>query len=515
MVAATASLRIGELSNRIGSLSPQSIVEQVNIETLQSILKMSEDIDTYQYFKSQRLVGGCIALMQQIKVEGKASPLSYEYGYLCFRVMLFTLGFHFIYRLDTYRVMQENMRQTPGIEYPLVFSSHVAQAVRAKVHAAQQSLDCDSILGWGSSVYRPLASREQVKVLIEMLWADRANLLRVLSSTYNPAISGLSFLIWRYICLYGKKTRYAPGEPMLAIAEELYKLLHITPGEVDKLFPRSDDSQMIFEAYISRLAPSDARIYAPINIMLTIILLDLIVANMGPGLEGLLPSVFELTIERFWRAWSYNERAKPTLIMNAGAVLKHIKTLLQLTSRTTVFSPSVQKDILQAFAKSDLLDMAGAVLLNLNANFAQSTPEYATGVDVNCNLMKIIETTFENIGAIHSPTILEECFRNYAADWAKVQHQFVIRGMCMDLHSDRIQITMLRKRHYEMCNGIWDSVAKALRQKDNIQAAGDWDIGGERDPHRDTCQQFSYVFDPSHASGPPSFANLLKLLNPW
>ncbi|CEL62854.1 hypothetical protein RSOLAG1IB_10530 [Rhizoctonia solani AG-1 IB] len=363
MVAATASLRIGELSNRIGSLSPQSIVEQVNIETLQSILKMSEDIDTYQYFKSQRLVGGCIALMQQIKVEGKASPLSYEYGYLCFRVVLFTLGFHFIYRSDTYRVMQENMRLTPGIEYPLVFSSHVAQAVRAKVHAAQQSLDCDSILGWGSSVYRPLVSREQVKGLIEMLWADRANLLRVLSSTYNPAISGLSFLIWRYIYIYGFRdgserrldmplvkrimeihfrcaliTTSDQGEPMLAIAEELYKLLHITPGEVDKLFPRSDDSQAIFEAYISRLAPSDARIYAPINITLAIILLDLIVANMGPGLEGLLPTVFELTIERFWRAWSYNEHAKPTLIVNAGAVLKHIKTLLQLTSRTTVLA---------------------------------------------------------------------------------------------------------------------------------------------------------------------------------
>ncbi|QRW26624.1 hypothetical protein RhiXN_12285 [Rhizoctonia solani] len=138
--------------------------------------------------------------------------------------------------------------------------------------------------------------------------------------------------------------------------------------------------------------------------------------------------------------------------------------------------------------------------------------------------MKTIQTKFHTIGTTHTPAILEECFRDYAPDWIKVQHQFVVHGMCMDLHTDRDRAvtttpSAVRKRHYELCNGVWDSVAQALRLKDQIARVrrawnGDWDIGGERDPYRHTCQQLSQVFDPAHASDPLSFAHLLSFLNP-
>ncbi|CAE6470589.1 unnamed protein product [Rhizoctonia solani] len=232
------------------------------------------------------------------------------------------------------------------------------------------------------------------------------------------------------------------------------------------------------------------------------------------------------------------------LIGSTGMMFEHI-------------NPSVQKDILEAFVKSDLADLAGSVLFALNANAIENTPDS----DTNYNLMKTIQTTFHTIGTTHTPAILEECSRDYAPDWIKVQHQFVVRGMCMDLYTDRDRnITTtpsaVRKRHYELCNGVWDSVAQALRLKDQIARvrrawngcvflrcqdpigidrrgaayacseckavpycsvrcqAGDWDIRGERDPHRHTCQQLSQVFDPAHASDPLSFAPLLSLLNP-
>ncbi|ELU36748.1 hypothetical protein AG1IA_09221 [Rhizoctonia solani AG-1 IA] len=207
-----------------------------------------------------------------------------------------------------------------------------------------------------------------------------------------------------------------------------------------------------------------------------------------------------------------------------------------------VLSPSVQKDILEAFVKSDLADLAGSVLFALNANAIENTPDS----DTNYNLMKTIQTTFHTIGTTHTPAILEECSRDYAPDWIKVQHQFVVRGMCMDLYTDRDRnITTtpsaVRKRHYELCNGVWDSVAQALRLKDQITdgvlrmlapsarrsliVVSDAKLGeslgwvrsvcvGERDPHRHTCQQLSQVFDPAHASDPLSFAPLLSLLNP-
>ncbi|GAB1526138.1 hypothetical protein RhiTH_009304 [Rhizoctonia solani] len=234
---------------------------------------------------------------------------------------------------------------------------------------------------------------------------------------------------------------------MLSIADGICKLLGITPGEGDRLFPRSPDpgdSRMIFEAYVSRLVPSDTRVYAPVSIMLAIILLELVVANMRPGLEGLLST----------NAWNQREELETMLIGSTGMMFEHI-------------NPSVQKDILEAFVKSDLADLAGSVLFALNANAIENTPDS----DTNYNLMKTIQTTFHTIGTTHTPAILEECSRDYAPDWIKVQHQFVVRGMCMDLYTDRDRnITTtpsaVRKRHYELCNGVWDSVAQALRLKD-------------------------------------------------
>ncbi|KAF8704760.1 hypothetical protein RHS03_05823, partial [Rhizoctonia solani] len=550
MIAATASLRLGELSDSISSLDPAQIVEQVNVTTLESILKMAEDVDTYQYFKSQRLIGGCIALMQKIKVEEKSSGSA---------------------ELRVRRIMQQNTRQTPGIECPLVLSSHVAQIVRQEIHAASQGLECDSMLGWGTSEDHPLASDEHVKALVQMLRDDRANLLRVLSSAYSPAISGLSFLLWRYIYLDAQRRfrdgseRGSPdiplikrimeihfgcalvvtsdqGEPMLSIADELCELLGITPGEGDRLFPRSpdpDDSRMIFEAYVSRLAPPDTRIYAPVSVMLAIILPELVVANMRPGLEGLLSTVFQVTVERFWNAWNQREELETMLIGSTGMMFEHIKSLLQPTLRTSVLSPSVQKDILEAFVKGDLADLAGSVLFALNANAIENTPDS----DTNYNLMKTIQTTFDTIGTTHTAAILEKCFRDYAPDWIKVQRPFVVCGMCMDLHTDRDRTVtttpsaaLRLKDQIARVRRAWNgcvflrcqdpigidrrgvayacSECKALSYCSVRCQAGDWDIGGERDPHRHTCQQLSQVFDPAHASDPLSFAHLLNFLNP-
>ncbi|CAE6500249.1 unnamed protein product [Rhizoctonia solani] len=491
ILASTASLQIGELSQKIGLFDSTNITQQVNTATLESILKMAEDVETYQYFLSQRLIGGCIALMQKIKVSGKSSPFSYEYGFLCFRIILFSLGTYLVYRSDNYRLMQQNMVKSPAIEFPLVFSSHVAQVVQQEFQAAAQSLECDSILGWGSSDDHPLASREQVKALVEMLWDDRSDLLKVLTLTYTPGISGLSFLLWRYIYLDAFRDGSQTGKPdvplikritelhfrsmlvatsdqggpMLGIADDLYELLGITPGEGDKIFPKSQDSQTIFEAYIARLAPSDTRIYAPPNIMFITILLELVVANMGPGLEGLLPSVFEVTTQRFWQASVRQEESKTMLVGSTGMMLEHFKSLLQPASRSSVLSPSVQKDILESFTRNDLLDLVGATLFRLDPDADETSPGY----DMNYNLLKTIQTTFDKIGASHTPAVLEETFRDYAPDWLKVQHQFVIRGVCMDLHRDRNEAAKRRKSHYERCHGVWDSIARVLRQKENIE----------------------------------------------
>lgn len=68
--ANSAAQQIGTYSDWIGTLDS---AEQVTLSTLETILKMANDDDTYKNFLSPRLMGGCIALMQTVKVSGKTS----------------------------------------------------------------------------------------------------------------------------------------------------------------------------------------------------------------------------------------------------------------------------------------------------------------------------------------------------------------------------------------------------------------------------------------------------------
>ncbi|KAH7325445.1 hypothetical protein B0J17DRAFT_722906 [Rhizoctonia solani] len=148
-------------------------------------------------------------------------------------------------------------------------------------------------------------------------------------------------------------------------------------------------------------------------------------------------------------------------------ILEHAKLLLQPPSRTNVPSPLVQKDVLQSFARNDLLDPVGVTLFHLNPNAIEGSPAHGKN---SLSLVKIDipSSMFDKIGACHTPAALEESFRSYAPDWLKVHHQFVIRGICLDLQGDRNETAKTRKKHYEKCNGVWDSIARALRQKRNI-----------------------------------------------
>ncbi|CAE6487845.1 unnamed protein product [Rhizoctonia solani] len=567
VLANAAATQIGACANLIYTRSSTNTSEPVTFQTLETIAKMADDLDTYKHFLSPRLMDGCIALMQTVKVSGKTSPFSYEYGYLCFRIFLFSLGTYMLLASDGLEFAIDNMFRSPEIESPLVFSSHVASVVQVQSQRATQGLDCDSILGWGLSDNKPLVSPEHAKALIEILWDDRANMLKALMSTYTPALSGLLFLMWRYIYLDASRRKPPKpdmdlvkriteihfrcmlvatsdqGGPLVRIGDDLCELMEITSGEGIMMFSKSNDSQTIFEAYIKLLDPVDTRIYAPPNILMITILLELLVSNMGPGLEAFLPSVFVVTTGRFWRAWLGKEESQTMLLGSIGMMLEHFKSLLQTNSRSSVLSHSVQKDILESFAKSDVLDLVAAAMLSLNPNADEN---------LNFNLWKIVQTTFEKIGACHTPALLEECFRDYAVDWLKVQHQFIIRGTCMEIHNRQNTAGQRRKKHYEACNGVWDLMARMLRQKESIERArksgtgcmflrcqdpiginskpsnfacskckavpycsrrcqsGDWVIGGEHDPHRATCQQFSEVFDPTNTLA--SFAQLMKLL---
>ncbi|CAE6466753.1 unnamed protein product [Rhizoctonia solani] len=384
LAAIASAEQIGELSACVDGLGTGDIAKSITIVTLEAILKMAEDEHTYQLFLSPGLIGGCITLMQSMDISGKL-PLSYEYGYLCLRVILFALGTYFLQRSQNLKLAKKNMVESHEIELPLVFSSHVSRTIMklARVPIGSQAKEPSQVPGWGAVESEvALVSPDRIKVLIELLWKDRVNLLRAMMSTYIPALPGLMFMLTRFLNLDPSLAAKQPGQnrDLFRMVSEIHHLctlwgtkeqrdaLDMTMCEIAWSYDQTEtatshkfdltrvddsDAQTIFDAYIKRLSLSDVRLYSPINIFSVSIFLGLLALNKGPELEERLPSVLGLTIEALWKAVLAKEKLDELFTGSFLTTLLHIETLLSPTSNKKV-DHCVQEKVLASLAKKDL-----------------------------------------------------------------------------------------------------------------------------------------------------------------
>ncbi|CAE6436805.1 unnamed protein product [Rhizoctonia solani] len=447
LLAVAAAAKISQLSDNTEMLESSHSLETITISTLEAVLAMAEDETTYKNFLTPNLISGCITLMRTIKVSGKPSPFCYEFGYLCFRIILVSLGVYLLDRSRLFGMIKENIIQSPDLELPLIFSSHVARVIEILTDEITEGTDWDWLIGWGPcNPDTPLISRNQVNILINLIWEDRTNFFRAMTKTYTPALSGILFSFWRHACL-----ELAPATlpiedtglanqvteihfrcmlvvttdqnvPMRLLAERLCEFSTVMPGDDTHMFPKSEDSRAIFEAYIARLAPFDTRLYTPIDITMIPVVLDLLISNMEPGLEELLPSIIGLTLDRLWIGLVNLEESEISLVSTIGMVLEHFKSFLKFDSWTNAVNLSIQMNILQACVDYGLLDLVATVLLNLDPNAQKGTTDHSK----NNHLFSSVKFLFDQLAASIDPSLLEECFHDYAPMWIRVQHQFAI-----------------------------------------------------------------------------------------
>lgn len=95
----------------------------------------------------------------------------------------------------------------------LLFSGHAANVIADVLgpHEFPILERCNWILGWDnigkSNGILPLMSIEDARTLLSILWGDRKLYLMALMSTYSPGLSGVMFVLWRYI-LFERNERY-------------------------------------------------------------------------------------------------------------------------------------------------------------------------------------------------------------------------------------------------------------------------------------------------------------------
>ncbi|CAE6422565.1 unnamed protein product [Rhizoctonia solani] len=385
------------------SLIPIEVSQNVTIGTLEAVLRMSHDPDTYKIYLSPKLAGGCIALMTTIKSGKKASPFSYEYGYLCFRILLLSLSTSLLARsgdpnLERMMEMMEDPRYATCFISDIL-SAQIAHTLYTLTNEDGRMDNCDWVLGWGGSgsrpYYQPLLSRQQARALVNILWEDRVDFLRVMSSTFTPGLAGLMFLNWRFLYHEHKPTSpnydllkrtseihwrcmlIAPSNQdmlVVRIADRFMVMARFTPAKGEFMFSKSEGSRDILEAYISRLAPIHTIMYDPVPVMVLPILLEIVVPNLETAFEDLFPSLFGVTISRLWEALRREKFVYNPLLVCIGLTLEHIRMMFKSLRDNNVTRPTVAR-LLEVLAREDLLDLIASIFLSLDPDAEEDTPE--------------------------------------------------------------------------------------------------------------------------------------------
>ncbi|KAH7325307.1 hypothetical protein B0J17DRAFT_772435 [Rhizoctonia solani] len=78
----------GQVSN------PGNLVglKDITFQMLEAVLELTISPRHLHFFADPIFLGGCIRLLTQVKPEGKLSPFSHEFGYLCFRIIAIGTG---------------------------------------------------------------------------------------------------------------------------------------------------------------------------------------------------------------------------------------------------------------------------------------------------------------------------------------------------------------------------------------------------------------------------------------
>lgn len=211
-------LDIRELVENTAGLDSGAIADQFPLSTLKSVLRMALDPDMLHLFAFPSIIGGCIKLMSIVKQSGKTSvselpifsliflttckPFSYEYGYLCFRILTISLSACLLERSYCLDDTADYMLSEPNKSVLQILSERVSKVVQREIISAAGGRHCDYILGWvrlkDHSPREALVSRPDASMLLDLLWTDRKYFLKALTLTYSPGLSGVMFLLWRY-----------------------------------------------------------------------------------------------------------------------------------------------------------------------------------------------------------------------------------------------------------------------------------------------------------------------------
>ncbi|CAE7086458.1 unnamed protein product [Rhizoctonia solani] len=425
-------------------------VAEVTLSTLNTILKLSQSPLYLRHFESRSLISGCIKILTAISIpdhgETPKSPFSYEYGYMCFKILTIAIGVCLLSRSHKLTPLVDRMMEDQETPMFQLFSNEVSQVAREEIEDTDNNpIACDWILGWAQAPGRPreppLASRYNIINLLNFISDDCQAFMEAWSSTFPPGISGVMFLLYRFV--YNKcvaKTTLRPGVYLVPLCELIWRcMIMATTDEVVPLMymfnavqaagselwvtsaggTDTKDSRTILNTFLMRLAPTDPERFSRPGITEMSSFFIFIYKRLRPGCEDLFPRVFEMVLDRTWEAFDTNEVEETRLIEEAWGALLFFSNFLVEIARPCPHKPEALMQLITILAKKRIFELFGKALLMTKYT---ATPSEASDSEASMDSTPRMcaEMIFKCMGGLVAQDALEDVFRSYIPEWLAI-----------------------------------------------------------------------------------------------
>ncbi|KAG8689404.1 hypothetical protein FRC11_002782 [Ceratobasidium sp. 423] len=208
-----AMQKISRLASERRIPAQRELGKDIYMSTLQAALHLAMDPMTIAHLADPPVISGCIQLMKGVIGEsrGVASPFTYEYGSLCFELLVCAVNICLMQRWgkldEAYAQYLETGGHNPELAPYLWASVGLSSVVQQQFEILKNGGDCDWVLGWPTSTSHPrqtpLVALSDVSTLLELLWNDRKHFSTAMARCYPAAfgLSGLLFIFSRYIAI--------------------------------------------------------------------------------------------------------------------------------------------------------------------------------------------------------------------------------------------------------------------------------------------------------------------------
>ncbi|CAE6476550.1 unnamed protein product [Rhizoctonia solani] len=178
-----------------------------DLSTLKSALLLTSDSATFRHLANPPVISGCIQLMKTINSQssGVASPFSYEYGCVCFKLLVSALNCCLFKSWNVLDELLATSNKLPKGANNTMLLARLCKGVVRQIFVGNDERDDDWPMGWSDSVSRrrkkPLLPKSDISTLLGLLWHDRKLFLQALAQD-DPTecgLSGVFLILSRYV----------------------------------------------------------------------------------------------------------------------------------------------------------------------------------------------------------------------------------------------------------------------------------------------------------------------------